>query len=189
MPGADGAYSNIEEAVSKLKGVVGWRKRPIVETEEKAVKRGKENNNRRRRDFEEEDENPIVTTRLEPELKTHTSYLLFATLPPPWSAADEETARLRVEAEKAKYIMERDSNEASMWKKEKATKKGRYGPPPGVEGDGSETKGLTRKERKKLERAERYRKDREEQEEGQQGGDVAAGDGGGSRDSEMMEIP
>jgi len=178
MPGADGAYSNIEEAVSKLKGVVGWRKRPIDETGEKIARKGKENNNRRRWDFEEQDENPIVTTRLEPELKTHTSYLLFATLPPPWSAADEEAAKSRVEAEKAKYIVERDSNGVSTWKKEKETKKGKYGPPPGAEGDGSETKGLTRKERKRLERAERYRKDKQDQEEGQRDRDIATGEGG-----------
>ena len=186
MPGADGAYSNIEEAVGKLKGVVGWRQRPFDEAGEKVARKGKENNNRRRRrDFEEQDENPIVTTRLEPELKTHTSYLLFATLPPPWSAADEETTRLRVEAEKAKYVVERDTNGVSTWKTEKETKKGKYGPPPGAEGGTSGSKGLTRKERKKLERAERYRKDKQGQEEG---GDVAAGEGEEGHVSEMMEI-
>ncbi|KAF2871150.1 S-adenosyl-L-methionine-dependent methyltransferase [Massariosphaeria phaeospora] len=33
--------------------------------------------------------------RTEPELKTHTSYLVFATLPREWNEADEETARKR----------------------------------------------------------------------------------------------
>ena len=33
--------------------------------------------------------------RAEPEVKTHTSYLVFAVLPPPWSAEDEERARRR----------------------------------------------------------------------------------------------
>ncbi|RPB19691.1 tRNA methyltransferase complex GCD14 subunit [Terfezia boudieri ATCC MYA-4762] len=186
MAGADGAYSNIEEAVRKLKGVVGWRKRPIDETEENVARKGRENNNKRRRDFDEQDKNPIVTTRLEPELKTHTSYLLFATLPPPWSAADEEAARLRVEVEKSKYVVERDSIGVS-WKKEKETKKGKYGHPPGTEGDGSETKGLTRKERRKLERAERYKKDKQDQEEGRQNGGIATGEGK-NYVSEMMEI-
>ena len=47
---------------------------------------------------------------------------------------------------------------------ERETKKGKYGPSPGTIGDGGETKGLTRKERKKLERAERYKKDKQDQE-------------------------
>ena len=31
--------------------------------------------------------------RTEPELKTHTSYLVFAVLPRPWTKEDEEKAR------------------------------------------------------------------------------------------------
>lgn len=168
VPGADGAYSNIEEAVNKLKGVVGWRKRAFGENGERVPRKAKENNYRRRRDLDDNDENPIVTTRLEPELKTHTSYLLFATLPPPWTAADEAAAKLKVEEEKAQYVVERDSNAANSWKKEKDLKKGKYGPPPGEEGAEKENKGLTRKERKKLERAEKYRKIKMEHEEGQE---------------------
>ncbi|KAF8468798.1 tRNA methyltransferase complex GCD14 subunit-domain-containing protein [Kalaharituber pfeilii] len=163
MPGADGAYGNVEEAVSKLKGIVGWRKRPIDESGEKSTNKEKERT-KKGREFAEEEENPIVITRLEPELKTHTSYLLFATLPPQWTATDEEAAKQRVETDKLKFIVERENNGVSTWKKEKEKKKGKYGPPPGQETEGSESKGMSRKERKKLERAERYRKGKMEQE-------------------------
>ena len=169
MPGADGAYNNVEEAVSKLRNIVGWRKRPLDDTGEKTIKKEKEtnNSNKRVRDFDDDDDdaNPIVQTRMEPELKTHTSYLLFATLPPPWTAADEEAAKARVETERAKFVVERESNGLSTWKRDKEGKKrGKYGPPPGAEVDaGGGQKGMTRKERKKWERAEKYRRSKEEQ--------------------------
>ena len=36
-----------------------------------------------------------LTTRTEPEIRTHTSYLIFAVLPREWSVEDEEAARRR----------------------------------------------------------------------------------------------
>ena len=157
MVGADGAYTNVEAAVSKLKGVVDWRRRT---TEESRERREEENSNKRKRDYDGEEENPILTTRLESELKTHTSYLLFATLPPPWTPSDEEAAQLRVERERANYVVEKDSNGVSVWKKEKESKRGKYGVPPLTEVDGLGVKRLSRKQRKKAERAEKYKKDK-----------------------------
>lgn len=39
-----------------------------------------------------------ITTRIEPEIKSHTSYLVFAVLPREWSAEDEEAAVALVRA-------------------------------------------------------------------------------------------
>ena len=160
VPGADGAYTNVEAAVCKLKGVIGWRRRSADQSMVKAPRRVEEDSNKPKRNYDEEEENPVLTTRLESELKTHTSYLLFATLPPPWTPDDEEAAQLLVEKERAKYVVEKDSNGISVWKKEKEAKRGKYGAPPLTEVDGQGIKGLTRKQRKKVERAEKYKKDR-----------------------------
>jgi len=54
---------------------------------------------------------------LEPDLKTYTSYLLLATFPLPWPAAGEKQQD-QVGAQKTKYNMALDRNEASMWKRE-----------------------------------------------------------------------
>ena len=161
--GADGAYANVEAAVSKLKCVADWRRRPAEESRKRASRIDEENSNKRKRHYDEEEENPVLTTRLESELKTHTSYLLFATLPPPWTASDEEAAQIRVEQERAKYVVERDTNGISVWKKEREAKKGKYGVPPPTEVDGSGVKKLSRKQRKKAERAEKYKKEKRDQ--------------------------
>ena len=158
--GADGAYANVEAAVSKLQGVIDWRRRPTEESRDRTQRREEEIGNKRKRDYDEEEENPILTTRLESELKTHTSYLLFATLPASWTSSDEEAAQLRVEWERARYVVEKDSNGISVWKKEKEAKRGKYGIPSLTEVDGA--KGLTRKQRKKMERAEKYKRDQQE---------------------------
>src|SRR5690606_22241525 len=55
-----------------------------------------------------------VTTRFEPEVKTHTSYLTFAVLPMVWEEAEENAAKERVEREKGSYKQEVDKG----WKKE-----------------------------------------------------------------------
>ena len=114
VPGADGAYTNVEAAVCKLKDVVDWRRRSAEQSRKMIPRRVEEDSNKRKRYYNEEEENPVLTTRLESELKTHTSYLLFATLPPPWTPGDEEAAQLLVEQERAKYVIEKDSNGISI---------------------------------------------------------------------------
>lgn len=55
-----------------------------------------------------------VLSRAEPEIKTHTSYLTFATLPMKWGEEEEEAARARVEREKGEWTQEVDKG----WKKD-----------------------------------------------------------------------
>src|SRR5690606_33270768 len=45
-----------------------------------------------------------VISRYEPELKTHTSYLTFATLPIKWDEEEEKACREKVEEEKGSFV-------------------------------------------------------------------------------------
>jgi tRNA (adenine57-N1/adenine58-N1)-methyltransferase catalytic subunit len=111
--------ANVEEAVSRLKEVEGRLKTFHEQNEdddfedegqeppqangnkkEKGAKAGKNNPNSKARLLESLVDGKVykegrVTHRPDPELKTHTSYLLFAILPQEWSAEDEEKARAK----------------------------------------------------------------------------------------------
>lgn len=105
----------VDEAVTRLLEVEGSFKsyHETGERPEKSSsrKRDKNNPNSRQKILESLVDRKVykegnLVHRSEPEVKTHTSYLVFAVLPQQWTAADEERARakwpvkIRVEGEK-----------------------------------------------------------------------------------------
>jgi tRNA (adenine57-N1/adenine58-N1)-methyltransferase len=105
--------ASVEESVARLKEVESTFK-SFHESGEKpeGSKKDKENPNNRDKIIESLVERKVykegkLVHRTEPEVKTHTSYLVFAVLPPEWTAEDEARARekwevlIRTEDEKA----------------------------------------------------------------------------------------
>jgi tRNA (adenine57-N1/adenine58-N1)-methyltransferase len=111
--GLQSVPASVEESVARLKEVEGTFK-AFHESGDKpeASKKDKGNPNNRDRIIESLVEKKVykegrLVHRTEPEVKTHTSYLVFAVLPQEWTAEDEAKARekwevlIRTEDEKA----------------------------------------------------------------------------------------
>ncbi|KAF4625695.1 hypothetical protein G7Y89_g12467 [Cudoniella acicularis] len=104
--------ANVDEALARLVEVEGTFKSFHENGEKVEVKKkDKSNPNNREKILESLVDNKVykegnLTHKSEPEVKTHTSYLVFAVLPPEWSEEDEKRARrtwdikIRVEEEK-----------------------------------------------------------------------------------------
>lgn len=93
--------ASVDEALARLIEVEGTFK-TFHETGEKmeGKKRDKVNPNNREKIIESLVDRKVykegnLVHRSEPEIKTHTSYLVFAVLPQEWSAEDEERARAK----------------------------------------------------------------------------------------------
>jgi tRNA (adenine57-N1/adenine58-N1)-methyltransferase len=90
--GAHASPSNVEEAVSRLRDVEG-RFRSFHEKSIKLKRQDSKAKNqdetRQRKLFKEGN----LTHKSESELRTHTSYLVFAVLTQEWSENDERTAQ------------------------------------------------------------------------------------------------
>jgi tRNA (adenine57-N1/adenine58-N1)-methyltransferase len=97
--GLQSVPASVEESVARLKEVEGTFK-AFHESGDKpeASKKDKGNPNNRDRIMESLVEKKVykegrLVHRTEPEVKTHTSYLVFAVLPQEWTAEDEAKAR------------------------------------------------------------------------------------------------
>jgi tRNA (adenine57-N1/adenine58-N1)-methyltransferase len=91
--------ASVDEAIARLKEVEGTFK-AFHENGDKVevVKKVKENPNNREKILESLVERKVykegkLVHRTEPEVKTHTSYLVFAVLPREWTEEDEALAR------------------------------------------------------------------------------------------------
>lgn len=94
MRGVNAAAVDVDEAISKLREVEQWAKDfhskdgPTTD-QTKATKAQNRQQDAAKALFTEGE----LVHRTEPEIKTHTSYLVFAILPRVWNEEDEETAR------------------------------------------------------------------------------------------------
>ncbi|KAG9229770.1 adenine-N(1)--methyltransferas-like protein catalytic subunit trm61 [Amylocarpus encephaloides] len=115
--------ANVDEAISRLLDVEDTFK-SFHETGEKTElkKRDRPNPNNRAKILESLVGRKVykegnLAHRSEPEVKTHTSYLVFAVLPEEWTAKDEEEAKLRWEV-KAREDSEKPKEVIGMSKRQ-----------------------------------------------------------------------
>ena len=89
--------ASVDEALQRLKEVEGTFKNFHENGEKMESKKGRENPNSKQKILESLVENKVykegkLVHRTEQEVKTHTSYLVFAVLPQEWTEEDEKTA-------------------------------------------------------------------------------------------------
>ncbi|MCJ1330784.1 tRNA (adenine-N(1)-)-methyltransferase catalytic subunit trm61 [Thelotrema lepadinum] len=108
--------ASVDEAVTKLRDVEQRHQKADVERE-RLTKQDRLANIKEQQSNRKLHEEGVLTHRSELELKTHTSYLVFATLPMNWTEEDEAGARSMaietVNKGKSKKQMKRDRAEAS----------------------------------------------------------------------------